>query len=80
MLLFETVRHHYVTSVEKACESVAMRLEAIDVSSLPSEVLIVRDVPDLRHPPKENVRSGALLFWQVVEVVLGGICPSRGRP
>jgi hypothetical protein len=80
MLLFETVGHHYVTSVEKAWESVAMRLEAIDVFALPSEVLIVCDVTDLRHPPEENVRSGALLFWQAVEVVLGGICTRRGRP
>jgi hypothetical protein len=80
MLLLETVGHHYVTSVEKACESMALQLEAIDVFSLPSEVLIIRDVTDLRHPPKENIRSGARLFGQAVEVVLDGICPRRGRP
>ena len=80
MLLLETMGHHDIGSVKEACESVAMRFEAIDVLSLVPEVLIVRDVTDLRHPPKEHLRPGAGLFRQAIEVVLGGICPRHGRP
>lgn len=57
-----------------------MRLEAKDVLSLRPEVLIIRDVTDLRHPPKQSLGSGTGLLWQAVEVVLGGVRAGRKRP
>jgi hypothetical protein len=80
MLLLETMGHNDIGSVKEACESVALQLEAEDVVSLGPEVLIIRDVTDLRHPPKQSLGPGTGLLWQAVEVVLGRVSPRRKRP
>lgn len=80
MLLLETMGHNDIGSIEETRESVALQLEGEDVLSLRSETLIIRDVTDLRHPPKQSLGSGTGLLRKAVEVVSGRVSPRRKRP